>query len=89
MSADAKTSRRSSGFKMADAKALTRALAKGMCTARQHGVRGTAGRAGLDTMCRFDRAVVHVFAPVRRGERACLGCQGGLRSGYKICFQQL
>lgn len=30
-SADAKTSRRSSGFKMADAKALTRALAKGAC----------------------------------------------------------
>lgn len=30
-SANAKTSRRSSGFKMADAKALTRALAKGAC----------------------------------------------------------
>lgn len=52
-SADAKASRRSSGFKMADAKALTRALAKGMCVrvVKPRAVRGAAGRAAADIMC--------------------------------------
>lgn len=72
-SADAKTSRRSSGFKMADAKALTRALAKGVCTA--------AWCVQLThAACAIRQSRSYGFSSVRCGQRSRLGRPWGPES---------
>eukprot|EP00752_Nemacystus_decipiens_P007144 g6397.t1 len=69
-SADAKPSRRSSGFKMADAKALTRALAKGdPRTARVLAIRA-ASRLEVESVRLFDQAPISPIDLYHRRLRA-------------------
>lgn len=79
--ADAKTGRRSSGFQMADAKSLTRALAKGIeeTRRRRDGVEGVGGERGglyLPPPLAFSRRILAYHAGPTVGEFLALRLVG-------------